>query len=172
MYTSNSYMIPTILYLILNAFIMAAGSQSSGSELGGSVADQAANMVTIISPEGTPNFSLLSGSDSTSQASSNPVCAPPTDPQSSGNDGPTSSLNRVGKVEVTASKLAGEPVAAEDDQGPSESSCTSKLERLSVSAGMDTDSKASSKVVPALFVFGGMDTQETVHGDAFIFVPY
>lgn len=99
---------------------------------------------------------------------SNPGCTPLTDAQSGGSDGPGSPP----KVEVTPSKPgAGEPLAASDDQ---ESDCTAKLDRLSLRSGMDTESKASTalgKVVPALFVFGGMDTQETVHGDAFIFVP-
>ena len=148
---------------------MATGTPSSSSELSGSVADRAPHIVTVISPEGAANFSLLSDSDSTSQATSNPGCTPPTDTHSSGSDG-------LPKVEVTPSKpKAGDPVAASDDQGLSESNCTAKLDRLSLCSGMDTESievsTALGKVVPALFVFGGMDTQETVHGDAFIFVP-
>lgn len=150
---------------------MATGTPSSSSELGSSEADQTPHTVTVISPEGAANFSLLSDSDFTPQATSNPGCTPPADSQSSGSDGPSSSPT----VEVTSSKPeAGEPVAASSDQGLSESNCTAKLDRLSLCSGMDTESKASTalgKVVPALFVFGGMDTQETVHSDAFIFVP-
>ena len=151
---------------------MAAGSQgSSSSEVGGSVADRAAHVVTVISPEGATDLSLPSDSDSTSHAAASPGYRPPTDPPQS-SDGSGSPPNRVQTVEDILSKLgAGEPVAASDDR---ETNCTAKLEKLSLSTGTDTDSKALTvlcKVVPALFVFGGMDTQETVHGDAFIFVP-
>ena len=147
---------------------MSAGSQGSSSEVGGSMADRRAHLVTIISPEGATNLSLSSDFDSISQAAASPGCTPPTDPLQS-SDGPGLPPNRSQKIEDTPSKLgAGEP---SDDQ---ETICTAELERLSLSIGMDTDSKSSTvlgKVVPTLFVFGGMDTQETVHGDAFIFVP-
>ena len=147
-------------------FPTAAGSQSSSSS--GCVADQEAHMVTVISPEGAANFSLLSDSDSTSRATSNPGCTPPTDPQSSGGDGQGSPPNGA---EVTLGN--GEPLAAAEsgNQGLSETNCAAKLERLSLSARMDTESTVLGEVVPALFVFGGMDTKETVHSDAFIFVP-
>lgn len=50
-------------------FSVATGTPSSSSELGGSVADQAPHTVTVISPEGEANFTLLSDSDPTSQGS-------------------------------------------------------------------------------------------------------
>ena len=102
---------------------------------------------------------------------SKPESTSPPGPCSGGSDGTCSPPNSVQEAEVTPSKSeASEPIATSNDQGVSEENCTTKLERLSLSSGLDAQCEHLN-TVPALFVFGGMDTQETVHGDAFVFVP-
>ena len=121
--------------------------------------------MTVIRPEGGGgNFSIVSDPDSTTQATLNPGYSCGNDPSEPG---------------------SGETVATSDDQEALEGNCTHRLEALSLS-GKDIVSEGSTALnrtstsvdddglwttIPALFVFGGMDTQETVHGDAFIFVP-
>lgn len=47
------------------------------------------------------------------------------------------------------------------------------VHKLSLLNGTVTPDKqlGETQSIPALFVFGGMDTHETVHGDSFVFVP-
>lgn len=148
----------------LTQLLLTAGAPSCSS----SVCGLAPHTVTVLSPEGpTTNFN----SETTSQDTLKPESTSPPYPHSSGSDGTCSPPNDEQEAEVTSSNPeASELVATSNDQGMSEDNCAAKLERLSLSSGANTPSERLS-TIPALFVFGGMDTQETVHGDAFVFVP-
>lgn len=129
---------------------------------------QKGNTMTIISTEGTKNdFSLVSDYECTATAKKKTRYTTPGStlpPTSSDESKPD--FRKLETSEIT------------DDQATvSESNCICELDNLSLSDKTTHGIHRSngqvheSVLVPALFVFGGVDTQETVHGDSFVLVP-
>lgn len=128
------------------------------------------NTVTIISAEGAKNdFSLVSDYESTDIAQEKTTPGGALLPPSGEEAMPDSSKAKNSELSTTGS----------DDQAiVSESNCVHELGDLSLSGKTTCGTLTTSSgqvcecsLVPALFVFGGMDTQETVHCDSFVLVP-
>ena len=140
------------------------------------------NTVTVISPEGTEDKDFTIVSDSKSSEAGGVAV------ELGGNHSTNQqkSYNLPDKIELCSTEPPTSDVSAgmSGDQTTctvSEKDCQHKMEALSLSSDKETQtacfttttagSVGGANFVPALFVFGGMDTQETVHGDAFVFVP-
>ena len=143
----------------------------------------APNTVTVISPEGTENKDFIIVSDSKSSEAGGVA----VELGSNHSGGQQKSYNLPDKHELGSPEPPTSDVSTgmSGDQTTctvSEKDCQHKMEALSLSSAKETQtacftttttagSVGGADFVPALFVFGGMDTQETVHGDAFVFVP-
>ena len=147
------------------------------------------NMVTIISPEGESGegFALVSNSESAAHINLQDTSdAASTEDHSSGHNSSPSPQNTV-HVEPDPSELGASQIAAKLDSHVTESGYVDSMQTLSLSekenksrlnegpstgtitSTMDDAGESSKTIlVPAVFVFGGMDTQDTVHGDSFV----
>ena len=157
---------------------------------------QTPNTVTVISPEGAENedFSLISDTKSTSEkATLKEECTTYTKADSIGLSDQHLSQSSDTEAEPSESKprTSDHSVASDNQATATEESSSNTLEKLSLSEevtqtndnqGLSTINKTptikvrdrsrnETVIVPALFVFGGMDTQGTIHGDSFMFVP-
>lgn len=129
------------------------------------------NTVTIISAEAAKNdFSLVSDYDSIATAQKKTAYTPSGTllPASDEEAKPDSNKPDNGKFSTEGS---------DDRTKTSENNCVHGLGNLSLSdkathGTISSDGQlCECSLVPALFVFGGMDTQETVHCDSFVLVP-
>ena len=145
------------------------------------------NTVTVISPDDTEHkdFSVVADSKATDAEG----VVVPSIKHSSGKE----KTNDLADGGVCGHLQTSQPLASEKNTDTSaadqatvrEGDCVQGLDQLSLSSGRKSlrasasttgsrtvGSASATVMVPALFVFGGMDTQDTVHGDAFVFVPH
>lgn len=135
--------------------------------------------VTIISPERENDISTVSEQKSTKGEVTSAATSTTLDGDSQRYCDLTSSKDVTTATSVLAIKHN------TDQSIGTVSDCSSKLDKLSISEqpipstlteGASPENSTSTveeqtPSVSALFVFGGMDTQGTVHDDSFVFVP-